>query len=67
MKNHINFYKAAKLTYLFTTGIIMAALLLFTPTFSKFEKTGNNMFTVTLNGTEVGTCQDTAIVEELIA
>ena len=40
MKKRISFFRVAKVTYLFATGLIMAVMLLFTPTFSKFEKTG---------------------------
>lgn len=66
MKKRISFFRVAKVTYLFATGLIMAVMLLFTPTFSKFEKTGDNLYTVSLNGTVIGTCQDTAVVDELI-
>ncbi|MDO4294300.1 MAG: M23 family metallopeptidase [Eubacteriales bacterium] len=56
-----------KSTYFLTTGVILFAALFFAPTIPRFERTGDNYFTVTLNGTEVGSCRDAGRVEDLIA
>ncbi|MBQ7840976.1 MAG: M23 family metallopeptidase [Lachnospiraceae bacterium] len=66
MNNHMNYFRVAKVTYLFTTGVILAVMLFFTPTFSKLESTGDNLFTVSINGTVVGTCQDVEAAQELV-
>lgn len=67
MKKHTNYTRTAKSTYFLTTGIICFAALFFAPTFPRFEHTGDNFFTVTINGNEVGTCGDTKVVDELVA
>lgn len=55
-----------KSTYFLTTGVIFMMLLFFAPTFPKFERTGDNYFTVKINGTEVGSCADLRVIDELI-
>lgn len=55
-----------KSTYFLTTGVILVMLLFFAPTFPKFERAGDNYFTVKLNGTEVGSCADLKVIDELI-
>lgn len=67
MKKYSNYIRKAKTTYFLATGIICFAALFFAPTFPKFEHTGDNFFTVTINGNEVGTCGDMGVVDELVA
>lgn len=50
-----------------TTGVICWAALFFAPVFPKFERTGENHFTVTVNGAEVGSCSDVSIIDELVS
>lgn len=66
MKSITKYIRTVKTTYLLTTCVIFMAVLFFAPTFPKFEKTGNNLFRVTVNGTGVGSCTDIAVVEELV-
>ena len=44
----------------------MGAALLFAPVFPRFERTGDNFFSVRLNGQEVGICGDVGRISELI-
>lgn len=58
--------KTAKITYLCTTGVILFIVLFFAPVFPKFERTGDNYFTISINGTVVGSCSDVKEAEELV-
>lgn len=55
-----------KSTYFLTTGAILVMLLFFAPTFPRFERAGDNYFTVKLNGTEIGSCADLKVIDGLI-
>lgn len=66
MKNRTKFLKLAKVTYLYTTCAILFGLLFFAPVFPKFERTGENYFHVSVNGTPVGICGDAAEIDELV-
>lgn len=66
MRKKINIMRAAKAAYLLSTSVICFCALFFTPSFQKFTHTGDNYFTVTVNGTEVGSCADLASVDELV-
>lgn len=67
MKKNTDYFRTAKSTYLISTGVICFAALFFAPAFPRFERTGDNLFTVTINGMEVGTCGDMEVVDELVA
>lgn len=66
MKNRKKHIQIAKATYLFTTCAILFGALFFAPVFPKFERTGENYFTVNVNGTYVGTCGDPSEIDELV-
>lgn len=66
MNKTTRYIQTAKSTFYLSTGVICFAALFFAPTFSEFERTGDNFFTVSINGTVVGTCKDTEIVDELV-
>ena len=66
MKRSVHLLRRIKRTYLFTTGAILGAALLFAPVFPRFERTGDNFFSVRLNGQEVGICGDVGRIGELI-
>lgn len=66
MRRNKDLQKTAKITYLLTTGALLFAALFFAPVFPKFERTGDNYFTVSVNGTVVGSCSDVGEVEELV-
>ena len=54
MKQVTKYYREMKIAYLKTAGFIMLVALLLFPNFHKIEKAGDNMYTVFLNGKEVG-------------
>ena len=49
------FRNRIKIWFLHSTLVVIAFWILFMPTFVKFQKGGNNLFTITLNGQFVGT------------
>ncbi len=66
MKHFVRLLGRIKRTYLITTGAILGVALLFAPTFSGLERTGDNYFTVRLNGKDVGICGDIGLINDLI-
>lgn len=66
MRKNKDLLKTAKITYICTTCVILFIVLFFVPVFPKFERTGDNYFTVSINGTVVGSCSDAEVVEELV-
>lgn len=65
MKDRDNF-RTARIAYIFTNWLIIAAALFFVPVLPDFEPTKENYFTVELNGEHVGVCGDPQEVETLI-
>lgn len=57
-------YKHLKMRYLKIALFSLFISLFFLPVFVKFEKTGDNIFTVLLNGQEVGTVESADQAEE---
>jgi murein DD-endopeptidase MepM/ murein hydrolase activator NlpD len=51
------FRNKIKIWFLHSSMVIITVWILFMPSLVKFQKGGNNIFTVTLNGTEVGTVE----------
>ncbi len=66
MKSITKYIRTIKTTYLLTTGVLFLIALFFAPTFPEFEKTGENYFEVTLNGTRIGSCSDKEMLDELV-
>lgn len=66
MKKSDRYKRIVKRTYFFTTCAILFVALFFAPVFPKFEKTGDNFFSVQINGKAVGTCGDESRIEELV-
>lgn len=54
MKNTTQYYRKIIVTYVQITLLAMIVSAFFLPSFMKFEKTGNNIFTVFLNEKQVG-------------
>ena len=54
MKRITKFYREIKAVKIKTAYLILFLALLFFPNFHKIEHTGDNMYTVYLNGQEVG-------------
>lgn len=59
-------YKRLHFTYMKIAAGILFVAAFFLPNYTKWEETGDNMFTVFLNGTEVGVVADYARAEELL-
>ena len=59
-------YKRVKVTRLTVAIVAMTISLFFMPYFIKYEKTGNNIFDVYLNGTMVGTVNSEETANELL-
>lgn len=58
--------KRASVTYIQAAVIIIIVAAFFLPSRTKLEETGDNMFTVYLNGTKVGVVGETAVAEECL-
>lgn len=60
------YYKRLKITYIKMSLFILLIAALFLPSYVKFEKTGNNMFDIKINGMEVGTVDDINKLQDTI-
>lgn len=63
MKKLTRHYKKMKIGYIKVAAFAIVVSILFFPSFQKLESTGDNIFTVYLNGTQVGIAADPAQVE----
>ena len=54
MKQVTRFYREIRVVKIKTAYLIFIIALLFFPSFHKIEHTGDNMYVLSLNGTEVG-------------
>ncbi len=66
MKKVTKYYREIKIAYLKTVAFIVLIFLLFFPSFHKIEKTGDNMYTIFLNGKEVGMVDSRETAEEYL-
>lgn len=66
MKKSRYIYKKIKFTYVKTTMLTLFVCLLFIKGYTPFEKTGENFFHISVNGTEVGTIGEAQRAEELL-
>ncbi len=62
MKKYTCYYKKVKIAYIKMAIFVSVVAALFIPGFVKFESTGDNLFTVKLNGVDIGKVAD---VDEL--
>lgn len=60
------YHKRLRFTYIRTAAVAAAAAAFFLPYFHKLETTGDNLFTVSLNGTQVGVVSDPKDAEEYL-
>ena len=60
------YYRHVKTTYWKTAFLIALAGLFLLPSYTKIEKTGNNVYEITLNGEQVGTVSDTKDADSLL-
>ncbi len=63
MKKVSRYYKKMKIAYIKIAMLVMVIAILFFPSFQKLEKTGDNIYTVYLNGQEVGVVADKDMVD----
>lgn len=63
----MHLYKKVKLCYIEAAAITLAACALLFPTIQHFRHTGDNFFTVRLNGVEVGSLSSTENLDILLA
>lgn len=66
MKKKKNNYKKYRFTYIKSTVFTLFICLFFLRGYTPFEKTGDNIFHITLNGQAVGTVGTTELAEELL-
>lgn len=66
MKRITSFYKRLKIRYIKIAVLAVFVSIFFLPSFVPFEKSGNNIFTVILNGKEVGTVSNTEEAEDYV-
>lgn len=66
MKNITCHYKKVKFTYIKFTVTALFVCMFFLQGYVAFEKTGNNLFHIAINGTQIGTTGDENRAEELL-
>lgn len=64
MKKITKYYKRLQIRSIKIAVLAVIASIFFMPSYTKIESTGDNMFTVFLNGTEVGKVSDGTVAEE---
>lgn len=66
MKNKKRYHKKLKFTYINITVSVLFGCLLYFKGYTPYERTGDNLFHVTVNGQEVGTLGQSGRAEELL-
>ncbi len=66
MKKITKYYLEIKIAYLKTAAFVAVIALLLFPSFHKIESVGNNMYTILLNGEEVGMTDSEATAKEYL-
>lgn len=66
MKNRKRYHKKQKFTYINITTAVLFGCLLYFKGYTPYERTGDNLFHVRLNGQEVGTVVQSGKAEELL-
>ena len=66
MKKLMRHNKKLKIAYIKVAAAAIFVDILFFPSFQKLESTGDNIFTVYLNGTQVGTVADASQAEDCL-
>lgn len=66
MKKITKHYKKCRLTYIKISVLAVIVSAFFLPGFMKIESTGNNIFTVFLNGTKVGVVGELECIDEYL-
>ena len=66
MKKITKYYKRLRISYIRTALFVILVNILFLPNYIKFEPDGENLFHITLNGKNIGSCGKETDVEELL-
>lgn len=66
MKKITKYYLELKIVFLKTAVLVILGALFFFPSFHKIESTGDNMYTIRLNGEEVGMVDSKETAEEYL-
>jgi murein DD-endopeptidase MepM/ murein hydrolase activator NlpD len=66
MKKITKYYKRLQIRSIKIAVLAVIASIFFMPSYTKIESTGDNMFTVFLNGTDVGKVGDRSVAEEAL-
>ncbi len=66
MRHITKYYKRLRVTYIKTIWAALALCALFIPNYTKLESSGNNYFTVKINGIYVGKVDDESKVERYV-
>ncbi len=66
MKKISRYYKKMKIAHIKIAVLVIVISAFFLPNYQKLEHTGDNFFTVYLNGTQVGTVGDLDVVDECL-
>lgn len=66
MKKITKYYLELKIAFLRVAALVILGGLLFLPSFHKIESTGDNMYTIRLNGEEVGMVDSRETAEEYL-
>ena len=66
MKHITKYYKRLRVTYMKTIWAALALCAFFIPNYTKLESSGNNYFTVEVNGIYIGRVGDEAVVERYV-
>ncbi len=66
MKNKKRYHKKLKFTYINITMFVLFGCLLYFKGYTPFERTGDNLFRVRVNGQEVGAVRQSERAEELL-
>lgn len=66
MKKISRYYKKMKIAHIKTAGFVIVVSAFLLPNYQEFRHTGDNLFTISLNGTEVGRVGDLDMVDECL-
>lgn len=66
MKKFTRHYKKAKIAYIKVAAVVILISILFFPSYQRLESTGDNIFTVYLNGAKVGIVGDMEQVDKCL-
>lgn len=66
MKRITKYYKRLRVSYIRTALFVIIINILFIPSYVKYQPDGENLFYITLNNQEVGTCGKDTDIEQLL-